>query len=361
MILVDLTEPKPVSLSITETQGDRVIPHTMKSLSNEDTRYQISFIPMAARQHTILISSDNQALATHHVDVFNVNKIRVSEIQDGLVGLASIFTVDTHGAGEGHLEVTISDGRRTLPAELKRIQARKFDIGFMPEISGQHSISIAFNGMPVERSPFVIRVRDPPISEKASIEEDKEEDEEVEDDDDDDEDDDEEDIEDHEFLIGGQLEGTKVGELAWLICNTPLSDIYEDFDLFVTGRVQVLCFQKRHSFFLDPDQNTIKHTRIQDSAGRWRIEFEPMKAGIYQIHTNDQNSDESPIILASMDILAESYHRHIEGERIIHPQVLNYISINSKSEHLKIQLRRKHEIALFDLMLIIVLVRFQCR
>lgn len=333
-----------------------MIPHTMKSLSNEDTRYQISFIPMVARQHTILISSDNQLLATHHVDVFNVNKIRVSEIQDGLVGLASIFTVDTHGAGEGHLEVTISDGRRTLPAELKRIQARKFDIGFMPEISGQHSISIAFNGMSVEGSPFVIRVRDPPITEKPGIEEDKEEDEEVEDDEDEDDD-----IEDHEFLIGGQLEGTKVGELAWLICNTPLSDIYEDFDLFVTGRVEVLRSYEWQSFLLDPDQNTVKHTRIQDSAGRWRIEFEPMKAGIYQIHTNDQNSDESPIILASMDILAETFHRNIEGERIIHPQVLNYILINSKSEHLKIQLRRKHGIDLFDPVLIIVLARFKCR
>ncbi len=49
-------------------------------------------------------------------------------------------------------------------------------------------------------------------------------------------DDEEEDLDDHEFLIGGQLEGTKVGELAWLICDTPLSDIYEDFDLFITGK-----------------------------------------------------------------------------------------------------------------------------
>ena len=217
-----------MSVLITESEDGRVIPHTIKSLSNEDTSYQISFIPMNARQHTILISSDQQALATHHVDVLNGNKIRIGDIHDGMVGVASVFSVDTHGAGEGHLEVTISDGRRTLPAELKRIQARKFDIGFMPEISGQHSISIAFNGTPVEGSPFVMHVRNPAISEKVSNEDEEEEEEE------------EEDVEDHEFLIGGQLDGTKVGELAWLICNTSLSDIYEDFDLFVTGSAEVL-------------------------------------------------------------------------------------------------------------------------
>ena len=174
---------------------------------------------MLARQHTIVLSSENQPLATYHIDVFNMNKIRVSEIIDGVVGIPSVFTVDTHGAGEGHLEVTISDGRRTLPAELKKVQARKFDIGFTPEISGKHTISIAFNGIPIDGSPFQIDVR------RSSADENE-----------DDVDEQENDVDSHEFLIGGQLEGTKVGELAWLICSTPLSEIYEDFDLVVLGK-----------------------------------------------------------------------------------------------------------------------------
>ncbi len=94
-------------------------------------------------------------------------------------------------------------------------------------------------------------------------------------------------------------------------------------------------------FFIDPDQIIIKHTRIQDSGGRWRVEFEPIKVGIYQIQTNDNGNDESPIILASMDILPSDYQRTIEGERIIHPNVLNFILINSNNENLKIRLRRK--------------------
>ena len=93
---------------------------------------------------------------------------------------------------------------------------------------------------------------------------------------------------------------------------------------------------------IDPNQSIIKHTRIQDSAGRWRIEFEPGQVGIYQIQTNDQNNDQSPLILASMDILPGTYQRTIEGERIIHPKILNLIVINSKTNQLKIQLRRRN-------------------
>ena len=86
----------------------------------------------------------------------------------------------------------------------------------------------------------------------------------------------------------------------------------------------------------------IKHTRIQDSAGRWRIEFEPSKAGRHQLQTNDNDNDndKSPLTLASMDILPANYQRTIEGERIIHPNVLNFIVINSTNENLKVWLRR---------------------
>ena len=211
---------------ITESHGGRVIPHAIKPIADDHKRYEISFTPMVARQHTVLISADNQTSSTRYVDVFNLNKIRVSGIKDGVLGAASIFTVDTHGAGEGHLEVTISDGQKTLPAELKKNQARKFDIGFQPESTGTHSIAIAFNGKPVEGSPFKVNIQNPPLSDKESADDEDE---------DEDDDDGEGQTEDHQFIIGGQLEGTKVGELAWLICPTPLSGIYEDFDFFVTG------------------------------------------------------------------------------------------------------------------------------
>jgi hypothetical protein len=218
--LVNVAESKPISIHVTESHSGRVVSHTITSISNDKKHYEISFIPNIARQHTVSIYYDGKFISTHHVDVCNVNRIRISSINDGTVGIPLIFSVDTHGAGEGHLEVTIRDGRRTLPAELKSGQARKFDIAFIPEISGRHSIAIAFNGIPIEGSPFMVNIYDPSISDRSSSEE------LVEDDNTD---------SDHEFLIGGQLEGTKVGEVAWLICETSLTDFYEDFNLFVTG------------------------------------------------------------------------------------------------------------------------------
>lgn len=82
----------------------------------------------------------------------------------------------------------------------------------------------------------------------------------------------------------------------------------------------------------------IKHTRIQDSAGRWRIEFEPIKPGIYQIQTD---VDQSTMILASAEILPIDHDRQIYGERIVHPNVLSFLSIHSSHDNLKVQLRCK--------------------
>ncbi len=218
ILLVDLAASNPISILVTESHSGRVVSHTITPNSNDKNHYEISFTPNTARQHTVSIFYDGKLVSTHHVDVCNVNKIRVSSITDGMIGIPSIFTVDTHGAGEGHLEVTIRDGRRTLPAELKSLQARKFDIAFIPEITGKHSVAIAFNGISIEGSPFMINIHDPSINNGNNLEEDDDDD-------------------DHEFLIGGQLEGTKVGEVAWLICETSLTDIYEDFNLYVIGKL----------------------------------------------------------------------------------------------------------------------------
>ena len=109
--------------------------------------------------------------------------------------------------------------------------------------------------------------------------------------------------------------------------------------------VKLLIFIGQILFFVDPDDKQIKHTRIQDSAGRWRIEFEPKKSGLYQIQTD---IDESPLILASMEILSLDYERNIYGERIVHPKVLNFISITSSNENLKIQLKSKRIKSIFS-------------
>ncbi|CAF4496856.1 unnamed protein product, partial [Rotaria sp. Silwood2] len=295
----DVFDPNLVSILVTESYSDHVVPHTMKSISNDKKHYEISFIPNIACQHIVLISYNGKLLSTNHVNVCNINKIHVSSINNGIVGKPLIFSVDTHGVGDGHLEVTISDGQRILPAELKSNETKIFNISFIPEISGLHSIIVSFNGIHIEGSPFMINIDDPSISDDKSLDED--------------------DDNDFEFLIGGQLEGTKVDEIAWVICETSLTDKYEDFSLYVT----------------DPDKIIIKHTRIQDFDGRWRIEFEPTKTGIYQIQTG---SDKPQITLASMDVLSLECERYIYGERIVYSNAHNFISIISDNDDIKVQL-----------------------
>ncbi|CAF3702812.1 unnamed protein product, partial [Rotaria sp. Silwood1] len=297
---IDVFDANLVSILVTESYTGQIVSHTMKSISNDNKHYEISFIPNIARQHIVKISYNEKILSTNHIDVCNINKIHVSSIHNGIVGKPLIFSVDTYDAGEGNLEVTISDGQRTLPAELKNNQTRKFDIAFIPEISGLHTIVITFNGISIEGSPFIIHIDEPSISDDHSLDDDNDN--------------------DFEFLIGGQLEGTKIGEIAWIICETSLTDMYEDFNLYVT----------------DPEKVIIKHTRIQDLDGRWRIEFEPTQAGIYQIQTG---SDKSQITFSSIDILPLDYERYIYGERIVYLNALNFISIISDNDDDDIKVR----------------------
>ncbi|CAF1001104.1 unnamed protein product [Rotaria sordida] len=297
---IDVADSNLIKILITESHSGQIISHTMTSISNNKKHYEISFIPNIACQHIVSISYDGKLLSKNYVDVCNINKIHISSIKNGFVGKPLIFSVDTYDAGEGHLEVIVNDGQRTLPVELKNNQTRKFDITFIPKITGLHSIIISFNGIPIEGSPFMININNPLIiDDNNSL--------------------DENDNNDIDFLIGGQIEGTKVGEIAWIICETSLTDIYEDFSVYVT----------------DPDKTIIKHTRIQDLEGRWRIEFEPTKVGIYQIQTG---SDKQPINLASVDILPLDYERYIYGERIVYSNALNFISIVSDNENIKVQL-----------------------
>lgn len=229
-----MPDPSLLSILIIDPYSGRIIPHRMIPISKDKRHYEISFTPAIARQHTVSISYNGQTLSNNHIDVCDVNNIHVTSIDDGLVGVPSVFSVDTHGAGEGNLEVTISNGQKTLPAELKSIQTRKFDIAFVPEMSGTHSIAITFNGIPIKGSPFLINIVDPSANQSNNMDENKQEVEYEEQQEEKDNDHDDEDS-DYEFLIGGQLEGTKVGEVAWFICETLLTDMYEDFDLYIKG------------------------------------------------------------------------------------------------------------------------------
>ncbi|CAF1303393.1 unnamed protein product, partial [Didymodactylos carnosus] len=278
-------------LVVKVTESGHIVPNTIVHI--ERHRYEVTFIPTVSRTHEIEILYNNHPISTTPLkcEVFNISKIKVGTMNAGNVGRPFVFSVDTHGAGEGHLEVTITDGLRTLPAELKSIQARKFDIAFLPKIPQKHFVEISFNGMPIDGSPFIVKINER-INDLTKLEEFEDE-----------ESDDLEKGEESELIIGGQVEGTKCGELVWLLCSTPLTDIYDDLDAFV----------------VDPHNIVTKHTRIQDKAGRWRIEFLPEKSGKYQIQALESDIDDTPITLASVDILPFTHDRKIEGLRIIVP------------------------------------------
>jgi filamin len=84
--------------------------------------------------------------------------IRVTDIQDGHVGVLSTFRVDASRAGEGQLEISINDG--DVPNAVQVLGGGKCLVTYTPEEAITHEIEVTFNDEQVSGSPFLCRVND---------------------------------------------------------------------------------------------------------------------------------------------------------------------------------------------------------
>jgi filamin len=95
----------------------------------------------------IFLGDDLVSGSPFKVNIFDVNRIQVANLKEGLVGHPVEFSIDVSDAGIGQLEIIIQEGR--IPCTAWPIGTVQFDASFMPHESGRHLIDIKFNGLPV--------------------------------------------------------------------------------------------------------------------------------------------------------------------------------------------------------------------
>ena len=74
---------------------------------------------------------------------YDAAMIRVTDIQDGHVGVLSTFRVDASRAGEGQLEISINDG--DVPNAVQVLGGGKCLVTYTPEEAITHEIEVTFN------------------------------------------------------------------------------------------------------------------------------------------------------------------------------------------------------------------------
>jgi filamin len=121
----------------------------MQVVNNRDGTWTINYIPNEVGETYIDVFLGNELVhgCPFKVNIFNTDKIRVSNINGGIVGHLVKFDIDASDAGVGQLEIIIQDGR--IPCDAIPRGSFQFDATFLPHESGRYTIDIKFNGLPV--------------------------------------------------------------------------------------------------------------------------------------------------------------------------------------------------------------------
>ncbi|KAI0989562.1 hypothetical protein GJ496_002859, partial [Pomphorhynchus laevis] len=238
-VLIREYDQKSITISVMEKETGNVIESEVKYLDNQ--RYEIKFVPTIVSIYEIRMYCNSVEIKGSPIkyDVFDASQIKIRNLPKAFIDHPCTFTVETFGAGEGNLEVTITDNGETLQAEFKEEQKRNFIISFVPRSLRIHVIDILFNKVPIPGTPFKIPIFSNDynsIQIKSNL----------------------------EIINGCDVNGYFVDEKSWIMLNQ-YTELLTDMKINILG----------------PSGVVVHHIRSQDYLGRWKIEFTPREQGAY--------------------------------------------------------------------------------
>ena len=96
-----------------------------------------------------------------HIHVCDPSKVRLINVDDGVVGREQTFRVDSTRAGKGDLTIAIKTGEKPIMTNVKELTSGIYSVSFIPPIDRPHKIDVRFNGYAIPSCPIVVDVKDP--------------------------------------------------------------------------------------------------------------------------------------------------------------------------------------------------------
>ncbi|GLH04456.1 Uncharacterized protein GBIM_10161 [Gryllus bimaculatus] len=123
-------------------------------------RYSVSFSPADVGDHSVEVKLGGSHIegSPFLVKAYDASKVKVTDINSGVVSKPVFFSINASQAGAGNLEIIVSVGGRNVPNYVQAEGNAKFRVNFKPQEAAPHSLSVRFNGEPVPGSPFTCRV-----------------------------------------------------------------------------------------------------------------------------------------------------------------------------------------------------------
>ncbi|XP_040074680.2 filamin-A [Ixodes scapularis] len=95
------------------------------------------------------------------VEVCDPSRVKVVDIEDGIVGRSQTFRVDTTRAGHGTLNVVITAGGREVRNNIRESGPGVYKVSYVPKSDLPHKIDVYYNGHQAPGCPQIVEVRDP--------------------------------------------------------------------------------------------------------------------------------------------------------------------------------------------------------
>lgn len=95
------------------------------------------------------------------VEVVDPSRVKVVDIEDGIVGRSQTFRVDTTRAGHGALNVLIMAGGREVRNTIRESGPGVYKVTYTPKSDLPHKIDVYYNGRQAPGCPQIVEVRDP--------------------------------------------------------------------------------------------------------------------------------------------------------------------------------------------------------
>lgn len=142
-----------LKVSVVAPSG-RTIPVKIFPLS--DGKYESEFVPNEVGPHQVHVLSNGEPIAgsPFPCNVYDVSRIEVTGLHSTPAGQRATFTVDASQAGEGTLELVITNHKSSMRAEVSARSRGLYDVTFHPQEATPHFVNISFNDDDVPGSPF---------------------------------------------------------------------------------------------------------------------------------------------------------------------------------------------------------------
>ncbi|KAK6644516.1 hypothetical protein RUM43_000783 [Polyplax serrata] len=134
------------------------IPVDISNLSNN--KHEASFTPEDVGDHSVEVKiNDNHIEGSPFLlKAYDASRVKVADINSGVVGKPVFFSINASQAGAGNLEIIVSVNGRNVPNYVQSEGNAKFRVNFKPQEAAPHNLSVRFNGEPVPGSPFLCKI-----------------------------------------------------------------------------------------------------------------------------------------------------------------------------------------------------------